>query len=957
MNASRLSSVLFLVVSLVLVGNTFAKDDTAIGRAIIYPLDVLQRQQAAKAAPSGQDAPLPAVIPQVPLAGDAEVRVEPPALPEKPSKLEEKANEALEPVSLDERIQKQSLNTELNQFGYDLFSKPASSFAPAETLPVPGDYVVLPGDTFAVQVFGATDVQYRLVVTRDGRLLLPEVGAVNVAGLTFDEAKLAIEAEIGKVRIGVKTVVTLSELQTIQVVVMGEVHKPGTFTVPGMTNLFNALLNTGGIKTTGSLRKIELRRKNELVARMDLYEILLSGRTRNNPYLQHGDVIFVPPLGPTISVAGEVNRPAIYEMLDSVNVRAAIDIAGGMLPTADPSKTQVRRLEERKRYTLLQADLTRNGGNTMLSNGDQIRVFPALSRMDNIVVLSGNVITPGAYEWKPGMRVADLIPDIQLLRQRTDFNSALLVREQKISRRIRVQYVELGLALDRPGSAANLPLQPRDELIVFDTFSARDRVMNDTLRSMRLQATIDEPAEIIEFRGFLKHPSAYPLERGKRLLDMIRAAGGVQDGTDLRYSVIMRRIPLSNRIEPISVSLARALSSPGGDHNPVMRAGDRIYLFDASSDRPKLLSDDVETLIRQSAYDEPAPVVQITGKVRQAGQYPFTPGMTVKALLDAAGGLTEDAYGESSYLTRQLVIPEEFVREEHLEISLTGNNQVLPDQGFRLKERDRLTVREKPESESVAKWVTVKGEVRFPGKYAIRKRETLCEFVRRAGGFTQDAYIFGTVFTRESVRKREQEAIDKIFRELDTLLAEVHSSPGYDNDKKLPSPKSANDVYQVIRQLKPPVASGRMVVEMDKAANQCLEASDIVLEDGDMIVVPKMLDEVSVVGQVYQATSHKYRPDRGALDYINLSGGVKELAQQQHAYVIQANGEVVSMRGIMSSWTWFSNPANIAVTPGSTIVVPMTVDRINGREYAQSMIQTIFQATVTIFSLKFLLGI
>ncbi len=945
----------FCLVSITLVISVFVQaKEVALG---LVPLNVEQRYQAAKAAPTGNDAPLLAEIPKIPITATAEIKSSGVEIRVESSKLEEKANEALNTVSLDERIQQQGLRTELVQFGYELFNKPAVTFSPAETLPVPGDYVVVPGDTFAVQVFGATDVQYKLVVTRDGRLLLPEVGAINVAGLTFDEAKLAIQSQIGKVRIGVQTVVTLADLQAIQVVVMGEVHKPGTFTVPGMTNLFNALVNTGGIKTTGSLRNVELRRQNQLVAKLDLYEMLLSGKSRNNPYLRQGDVIFVPPLGPTVSVAGEVNRPAIYELLRPISVQSVIDMAGGLLPTADPSKTQLRRLQGGKNYTLIQADLTKPGGSLLISNGDQIRVFPALNRMDGIVLLSGNVITPGAYQWKQGMRISDLVKDVQLLQQRTDFSAALLVRERRLSRRISVQYISLGLALEQNESAANIKLQPRDELIIFDTNSARDKVLANTVQVLRQQASVEEPAEVIELKGFVKHPGAYPLEQGKRLLDFIRAAGGVQDGTDLNYALLIRKTDLSQRIEPIAISLGKAFAKPLGDHNPTLIAGDRVYLFDPKVDRPKLLADEIETLVRQSSYDEPAPIVQITGKTRQVGQFPLTPGMTVKDLIEAAGGLKEDAYGQTAVLTRENQMANEYMRAQHTEVNLLGKNQVLPDAGMRLKARDRLVIREKPEGDNLAKWVTVKGEVRFPGRYSISKRETLCEFIRRAGGFTQDAYLFGTIFTRESVKKREQENIDKIFREFDTLLAELHTSPSYENDKKLTTQKSANDTFQVIRQLKPPTAVGRMVIEMEKVGQKCIEAADFVLEDGDQIEVPKLQEEVSVVGQVYHPMSHKYKKERGALDYVNLSGGPKELAQREHAFVIQANGEVVSLRSSMSSWTWLSRPENISVTPGSTIVVPLTVDRINGREYTQSLIDTIFKAAVGTIGIKSLLGL
>lgn len=951
MKSSKLLLICTAVFALTISLFANARVDSRMG---ILPLDITQRQQAILAAPAGRDASVPSEMPQVPIV--TEVEVIPLGQEDKPepSKLVEEANEALDPVSLDERIQRQAIKTEITQFGYALFNKPAISFAPAETLPVPGDYVVVPGDTFTVQVFGATDVQYRLVVTRDGRLLVPEVGAISVAGLTFDESKLAIQSQISKVRIGVKTVVTLSDLQTIQVVVMGEVIKPGTFTVPGMTNLFNALVNTGGIKTSGSLRKIELRRQNQLVTKLDLYEMLLSGKARNNPFLQQGDVIFVPTLGPTVTVAGEVNRPAIYELLQSPNVQTVIAMAGGLLPTADPSKTQIRRLKDGKSYTLLQVDLAHNGAELMVKNGDQIRLFPALNRMDNIVVLSGNTITPGAYEWKKGMRVADLLNDVQLLRQRTDFKAAVLVRERRNSRRVSVQYMDLGRALDEPSSFDNLQLQPRDELIVFDTHSSRERVLNDTLKFMRLQATVEEPADIIEMKGYFKHGGSYPLERGKRLLDMIRVAGGVQDGTDLNYAVLVRRTPLSNRIEPIALSLVKALASPQGDHNPTLQAGDRIYLFDTKSDRDKLLSDEVETLIKQARYDEPATVVQINGKSRQVGQFPLTPGMTVKDLIDAAGGLTEEAYGQTAVLTRQVQMADEFLRAEHIEINIFGKNQILPDFGMRLQAKDRLTIREKPESEGFSKWVTVKGEVRYPGRYAIGRRETLCELIRRVGGLTQDAYVFGAVFLRESVRKREQDAINRLFGELDNLLAEVHTSPSFDNDKKLPIQQQASDVYKVIKSLKPQKAMGRMVIDAPAALARCEEQADIVLEAEDQLIIPKLTDEVTVIGQVYFPTSHKFRDDRGAMDYINLSGGTKELAQREHAYVVQANGEVISLRGPMSTWGWFLGAGNSKVTPGATIYIPLSIDRINGREYTQSWIDAIYKAAVSAASLTFL---
>jgi polysaccharide biosynthesis/export protein len=926
--------------------STWARDPDRVG---VLALDAQQRASSVKAAPSGKDVPL-VVAPIAPVAAAV------PVIPPEPSAVQEKANEALVTVSLEERIQKQALQSELKQFGYELFSNTSATFSPSETLPVPPDYVIAPGDTFVVQVFGATDLEYRLVVTRDGRILVPEIGEISVSGLTFDASKSIIQQRISRIRIGVKTVVTLADLHTIQIVVMGEVLKPGSYNVGGMTTLFNALVGTGGIKTTGSLRKIELRRDNELVARMDLYDVLLSGRTKNNLFLRQGDVIFVPPLGPTVSVAGEVNRPAIYELLQPLPLKSMLEMAGGVLSTADLSKTQLRRLKDGIGYTLVQADLTKGGTIQYVQNGDQVRVFPVVNRMENVVLLEGNVITPGGYEWKSGMRVSDLIKNVKALGQRTDFRMAAVVRERPFSRRLTVRYFDLGKALDSPWSQDDLVLQPRDEVMVFDMNTARDNRFAQTVQALRLQESVEEPAEIAEIKGFVRHGGVFPLQAGQRLLDMIRVTGGVLDGADLTYTMLIRRTPLSKRIEAVQLSLAKALAEPLGDHNPLLSPGDRVYVFDSQSNRSAMLSTEVNTLIQQAGYDQPAPVVQITGKVRQAGEYPLTPGMTAKDLIDAAGGLTEDAYGQSAVITHQVQNAEEFMRAEHEELALIGQNELIAGSTLRLKPRDRLTIREKPESENLKRSVTLKGEVRFPGNYAINKRETMCEVVRRAGGFTQDAYVFGTVFTRESVRKREQEAIDKIFTNYDSLLAELHMSNSVDNDKKRPNQQGATDISNVLKGLKPPQAVGRMVVDMDRAVKKCSEGSDLVLEDGDAVNVPKMQDEVSVVGQVYQSMSHKFRPDRGAMDYINLSGGTKELAAREHAFVIQANGEVISLRGKMSSWSWFSGPSNISVTPGSTVIVPLTVDRINGREYAQSWVDIIYKTAVSAASMKLILG-
>ena len=936
-----------LFIALLMVAPMFTLAAGLQGRAGVLLPELSQRQAAVNAATKGRDAPPPPVV-----TAPVEKSEDDSENAEEPSVLQTKAQEALIPPTLDERIQKQALRGELKQFGYDGFSESTSNTL-LQSLNVPRDYVIRPGDTFIVQIFGATDLEYRLVVTREGKLLVPEVGDINVGGLTFEDARLVLQQNIEKVRIGVKTVISMGDLHAIQIMMTGEFEKPGSYIVNGLSSLFNTVYATGGIKKTGSLRNIQVRRDARLIATVDMYDFLLRGEVRSDLFLRQGDVIFVPPIGPTVGVAGEVNRPAIYEIKGERTVSDVIALAGGLLPSASREMPQIRRIAGADGYTLIQSDLTRGGGQMAVQAGDLIRIFPVASRLDNVVMLSGHVSFPGGYQWSPGMKVSDLIGPVQGLRLRTAFDVAVLVRERKFTRRTEVFYINLGKAIEEPNSGHNIVLQPRDEVIIFETSSPRDNLLADTVRQMRAQATVTEPAAVVELKGFFVNPGVYPLQQGMRFLDLIRISGGQLVGVDLKYSLLFRR-SASGRQEAMHLRIESALADSNGDHNPVILPGDRVYIFDQLTNRSQLLRPEIDLLVKQARYGEAVPVVQITGKAVKPGTYPLTPGMRVQDLLDAAGGLLENAYGQTASVSRRARFVNEQQRQDSFEINLFGDRPMFQDLTMRLEPNDHLVIREKPEYIEGSQLVTVSGEVRFPGTYPVDRRETLCSVIRRAGGFTRDAYVFGTRFMRESVRVKEQAAINKLLDQLDTLLAEVHTSSTFDNDKKLPVNHQANDVFAVIKALKPPKAEGRMVIDAKAATEKCDEAHDVVLEAGDRIEVPKFTDEVTVVGQVYHPTSHKYRPDRATLDYINLSGGAKELAVREHAFIVQANGEVMTARSPMSSWTWLLGPRNVKVTPGATIVVPLSVDRINGREFSQSWVDMFYKAAVSAASLSFI---
>jgi len=942
MNYLSIRIIVILACCLVDINQALAMD----GRLGVPKLEEKQRRQAILAATVDVKETFPADQAYIP-------KDRAPFDNAEPSSIEKKVTSALDPVSLEEEIQQQSVQNSLELFGYEMFSGVATTFASILGAPVPQDYVVGPGDTFTIQAFSAADVQYTLTVTREGMILVPEVGAISVNGLTFSEAKNVISQSIERQRIGVKTVVTLSELRAIQVMLVGEVVQPGSYAVSGFSTLINTLISSGGIKRTGSLRKIQVKRNGMLVASMDLYKLLLGGDDSNNIYLRQGDLIFVPPIGATVSMAGEVLRPAIYEIGPERSVGEILNLAGGLLPTADKAQAQIERVAENGAYTLLQANLENRGKRIPVKNGDLIRVLPVADKMDGVVLLSGHVLIPGGYQWKDGMRISDLIGSKSVLRQGSEFEVAMVQRENRRNKRTEAIYFNLGEAMDNRAYLNNIRLNPRDQVIVFDTHSPRSEQLSGVVKKLKREATAKSPVQTVEVKGFLRHPGEYPLQPDTRLLDMINNAGGIQAGADLDYALLARTDLSTDRLYFMQISLRKGLSHQLGDHNPVLQPKDRLYLFDKDIDRAALIKAPVERIKRETLFGEKAKVARVTGAVFHPGVYPLVPGMRVKDLIRAAGGMKEEAYGITATLSRQVLLDDEFSRTDTLSISLTQKDSMLETADSILHSYDHLVLRAKPEWVEKQKQITIEGEVVYPGNYSVDKRETLCSLVQRVGGFTEDAYLFGTVFLRESVRKKEQKALDRMFDQLDRLLAEVHLSPGVQKDQKMPRDQSAKDVFHVIKELVPEKALGRMVINMDSAVTQCGEFSDVVLEDGDRIIVPKYQDEVSVVGQVYFPTSHKYQSDRAALDYISLSGGAKELAQHEHAYIVQANGEVMSVRSNASTWGWLMSPANVKVTPGAIVYVPLSVDRINGRESVQTWVDLFYKMALGVAGVNY----
>ncbi|MCP5343533.1 MAG: SLBB domain-containing protein [Pseudomonadales bacterium] len=841
--------------------------------------------------------------------------------------------------------QQQSTAQPLTQYGYELFAGAPTTFAPATNIPVPANYVMGPGDTVILQLYGQRNLTHELVITREGMLMFPEIGPVSVAGLTFQELRDQLQSIVANQLIGQNVSVTLGALRSINVFVLGEAVQPGSYTVSSLSTMTNALFASGGVTRVGSLRDIRLMRNGELITSLDLYDLLLRGDTSGDARLLPGDVIFIPPIGKTVGIAGEVRRPAIYEISDETSPTDILSLAGGLNPTAYPRASRIERINELGERTIVDVDLSQGAAsNPLLSDGDVIQVYSVLDQVESVVMLEGHVQRPGAFQWRSGLRVSDVIPSVAAMLPNPDLEYALIAREVQPTRRIELVYVNLGAAINNPGGAQDLTLEARDRLYSFGASQNRQSQVADLLDRLRSQASFENPPLIVTVEGNVRFPGEYPLFRNMTVDDVIRFAGGLGTNSDLDYLLLERRMDRQGSIEVLSTALnPQTLQT----QTPVaLQELDRVMVFNVGESRQSLLEPTLQRLRDQSSTSEPTRIVSVTGRVRHPGNYPLTPGLDVNRLIEIAGGLTESAETRNAEVTRYDAEPATGREIGHVNINLMdGGNAGL---GFDLAPFDQLVIRQMPNWTDY-ETVTIEGEVNSPGTYTISKDEPLTSLIERAGGMTAHADPRAAIFLREDLRQNEQRMLeefrDQLERDVITQRLQGQTS-SRTNDPNIAAAQTAGmtDLLDRISEVR---ASGRLVINLPKILAAELRPEEVpILRDGDRLLIPRTQQEVSVLGEVHRPTSHLYDRRLSVADYINRSGGMTEDADRKAIYVIKANGEVVSSIG--SRW-FFQERANL--NAGDSIIVPFDTYQPNYIQSWTSITQILFNLSTTLLAI------
>ena len=496
-------------------------------------------------------------------------------------------------------------------------------------IPVSSDYVVGPGDTLLINIWGSVQEGFPVEVDREGKIMLPKSGPLYVWGLKLKEAETRITQRLNEFYTNFNVDVSMGKLRNIRVFIMGEVKKPGAYSISSQSNIFQALYQAGGPTKMGSMRKIKISSPDGKSREVDLYQFLLNGVTADNSIIQSGDTIFIPPVGDIVAISGNVKRPAIYETKSEILLSDLLDFAGGITPTGNLQRLQVERIKDNERRVIVDIELKNNNFKDIkLHNGDMVMVSPIVRLKHNFVTVLGNVETPGDYGLKEDMSIKDLIETAKGFMPGTYLYRAEIARVSKDRSReiipINLDKMMLG------GKDEDISLKEWDILLIYS------------------EAETSIPS-FVEIDGSVNKPGKYELTPNMKISDLIFRAGGVTSKDFIRGAELFHIVPGEQPVVR-EIGVKRILGSNIViDKDIILQAGDTLFI----KSEPKLTE---------------RKMVAIKGEVRFPGTYPIIQGERLSDLIARAGGYTQDAFLPGTVFTRKSIKEvQEKMRQRFLE--------------------------------------------------------------------------------------------------------------------------------------------------------------------------------------------------------------------------------------------------------------------------------------------------
>jgi len=735
-------------------------------------------------------------IPQLKTTPGVDTGLNPRLTPLNPSQIQRQKQLPPRPETEFEQMVADSVGRALPLFGQTLFIGPPSTFAPFDLLPVPSDYIIGPGDELQVRVWGQVEADLRVIVDRSGQIYIPKVGQVSVAGIRYGDLEQHLKDEISRMFRNFNVTANVGRLRSIQVLVVGNARYPGTYTISALSTLVNAVFASGGPTPQGSLRHIQVRRNGATITDFDFYDLLIKGDKSKDVRLLPGDVLYIPPVGPLVGIAGSVNSPGIYEITNNSTLNDLIEIAGGLSTMADSSKITVDRLVDHQARKTLEFPYDGQSRALPLENGDIVRVLSIVSRFEDTVTLRGNVANPGRYPWKPGMRVRDLIPNAQaLLTRRYWMDRAAIVNgrstEYPVGPRRNprcppYQQPNNGNSPNGANPSGTNPGATPDNTNPNGT--APNGIMNPDATDLTGNYYYPDYQADSTDSGVPCTPNdQYPDKTQTQSQTNDQASSANQQ----RSQMSANNTPYSNRVKNVADDLRRYAPEINWDYAIIQRVNPQdltskllwinprkaILEHDESSNL-ELVAGDIVTIFSQKDISVPqterSQYVVIEGEVMRPGVYKLEMNEGLHSVLERAGGLTPNAYVYGSQLTRESARMEQQksldelarsmevqVRQSTMAIAATGSGDVTQLQAAQegiltqlrsARASGRVALPVTPSSKSVSDYpdiemedgdrlmiphtpatVSVVGNVYSPGSFIFRSRNTAGAYLVMAG--------------------------------------------------------------------------------------------------------------------------------------------------------------------------------------------------------------------------------
>ena len=744
-------------------------------------------------------------------------------------------------------------------YGSNLFRTVPSTFAPSDLLPASSEYILGTDDELRLRIWGQVNYSGNLRIDRSGNIFVPEVGVIHVAGLRFSDLDAHLRQALGKIYRNFDLTVDVGRIRSIQVYIAGRARHPGAYTISSLSSLVDALFASGGPSAEGSLRHIELRRSGKTVADFDMYDLLVRGDKSQDARLEPEDVIFIPPVGPQVAIAGSVSSPGIFEMRTSETVGQVLEMAGRTTAIASSSRISIERLGDHQDRQSMEVGLDTAGISTMVKDGDILRVYPIKAAYRNTITLRGNVANPGRFGWHEGMRLSDLIPDKDSLLSRDywwkrshlglpspEFEPYMSRLDPNQQKTVRTTVIPGSNSVDgrqadsgdnsssgSPSGPYQIvrqytvnpdPSQPYQEL----TGAAAQELLSSGLNAeAHPQSQNDSYDYSTEQTNRNTSGTAGNLgiagSDGRDNSQSAGTANGRTNKTDVRvtsaqiywsYAVVERVDSETLKTHLIPFDLGKLVINHDSSQNLLLQPGDTVTIFSQSDIRVPI--------------EEQTKYVRLEGEFAHAGVYSVMPGETLKHLVERAGGLTSKAY-------------------------LYGS------------EFDRESTR-------------------------VLQQHRIDEYVQRvdldAGRGTLAVTASATTSTGGAANSAAATAAE---RELITRLKQLR-------------------------------ATGRIVLNFSNANVTADEIPDISLENGDRFVIPPVPATINIVGAVYDQNSFVYRAGGSVGRYLTLAGGHDRDADWRQTFVIRADGSVVGRKTVKG--VWGNTFAQMKLNPGDTIIVP-----------------------------------